>query len=82
MGIKQLEKYDAIESRYIQQHYSWCRIIRTVVIYGSQQIKTIEPEIGFLLNKRGDLILGQEPPQIFVEAIEALRNEAAKVDES
>ena len=81
-GIKQLEKYDAIERKHIQPHYSWCKIIRTLVIYGSQQTKITEPEIGFLLNKRGDLILGQESPQIFVEAIEALRNEAAKVDES
>ena len=71
-GIKQLKKYDAIERRHIQQHYSWCKIIRTVVIYGSQQAKIAEPEIGFLLNKRGDLILGQKPPQIFVEAIRAL----------
>ena len=82
VGIKQLEKYDAIEREYIQQHYSWCKIIRTVVIYGSQQTKITEPEISFLLNKRGDIILGQEPPQIFVEAIETLRNEAVKVDDS
>ena len=81
-GIEQLQKYDAIEREYIQQHYSWCKIIRTLVIYGSQQTKTTEPQIGFLLNKRGDLILGQEPPQIFVETIGTLRNEAAKVDKS
>ena len=81
-GIKQLEKYDAIEREHIQQHYSWCQIIRTVVIYGSQQTRIAEPEIGFLLNKCGDLILGQEPPKIFVEVIEALRNEASKADKS
>ncbi len=73
-GIKQLEKYDAIERRHIQQHYSWCKVIRTVVVYGSQQTEITEPEIGFLLNKRGDLILGQRPPQIFVEAIKELLN--------
>ena len=71
-GIKQLEKYDAIERRHIQQHYSWCKIIRTVVIYGSQQTQIAEPEIGFLLNKHGELVLGQEPPQLFVEAINNL----------
>ena len=71
-GIKQLEKYDAIEREHIQQHYSWCTIIRTVVIYGSQQTKIAEPEIGFLLNKHGEFILGQEPPQIFVEVIREL----------
>lgn len=73
-GIKQLEKYDAIERDYIQENYSWCKIIRTVVIYGSQQTEIAETEIGFLLNKRGELILGQRPPQIFVEAIRELLN--------
>lgn len=73
-GIEQLETYDAIEREYIQQYYSWCKIIRTVVIYGSQQTEIAETEIGFLLNKRGDLILGQRPPQIFVEAIRELLN--------
>lgn len=71
-GIKQLERYDAIERNHIQQHYSWCQIIRTVVIYGDQQTEIAEPEIGFLLNKHGVLVLGQKPPQLFVEAINNL----------
>lgn len=71
-GIKQLEKYDAIERKHIQQHYSWCEIIRTVVIYGSQQRKITEPEISFLLNKHGELVFGQKPPRLFVEAIDNL----------
>ena len=71
-GIKQLEKYDAIEREYIQRHYTGCKITRTVVIYGSQQTKITEPEIGFLLNKHGGLVLGQEPPELFVEAINNL----------
>ena len=71
-GIKQLERYDAIEREHIQRHYSWCKIIRTVVIYGGQQTEIAEPEIGFLLNKHGLLILGQKPPQLFIEAINNL----------
>ena len=71
-GIKQLEKYDAIETEHIQQHYSWCEIIRTVVVYGSQQRKITEPRISFLLNKHGELVFGQKPPRLFVEAIDTL----------
>ena len=71
-GIKQLERYDAIEREHIQRHYSWCKIIRTVVIYGGQQTEIAEPEIGFLLNKHGLLIFGQKPPQLFIEAINNL----------
>lgn len=71
-GIKQLANYDAIESGYIREHYGSCPIIRTVVVYGGQQTAIVEPEIGFLLNAHGTLVLGKEPPRIFVEAIDNL----------
>lgn len=71
-GIKQLANYDAIEGIYIRKHYGSCPVIRTVVIYGGQQTVIAEPEIGFLLTAQGALVLGEEPPQIFVEAIDNL----------
>lgn len=71
-GIKQLANYDAIEGIYIRKHYGSCPVIRTVVIYGGQQTVITEPEIGFLLTAQGALVLGEEPPQIFVEAINNL----------
>ena len=71
-GIKQLANYDAIESGYIREHYGSYPIIRTVVVYGGQQTAIAEPELGFLLNAHGTLVLGEEPPQIFVEAIDNL----------
>ena len=71
-GIKQLANYDAIESGYMREHYGSCPIIRTVVVYGGQQTAIAEPELGFLLNAHGTLVLGKKPPQIFVEAIDNL----------
>lgn len=71
-GIKELKNYDAIEKLYIKKHYPEFNIIRTVVLYGSIEKKIIEIEVGFLLNKDGDLILGIKPPAIFKKAIKNL----------
>ena len=71
-GIKDLNKFDAIEEHYIKPNYSEYSIIRTVVLYGSKKDKIIEIEIGFLLNENGKLILGKKPPDIFKRAIENL----------
>lgn len=71
-GIDELANYDYIEQHYIKKYYPECRIIRTVVLYGSQEEKIIEIEIGFLLNKNGKLILGIKAPQLFQEAIKNL----------
>jgi hypothetical protein len=49
-----------------------CEIIRTVVLYGSQEEEIIEIEVGFLLNENGQLILGVKAPPIFQDAVKHL----------
>jgi hypothetical protein len=71
-GIAQLVNYDYIEEHYIKKYYHKCKILRTVVLYGSQEEKIIEIEIGFLLNENGKLILGVQAPKLFHEAIKNL----------
>lgn len=71
-GIAELANYDYIEQNYIQKYYPKSKIIRTVVLYGSQETRIIEIEIGFLLNENGQLILGVKAPQLFQEAIKNL----------
>lgn len=71
-GIDELNNYDFIEQNYINKHYPNFKIIRTVVLYGSQEEEIIEVEIGFLLNGNGQLILGIKAPQLFKEAIKNL----------
>ena len=68
-GIEQLSNYDIIERAYIQRYYNPCQIIRTVVTYGSRRTEITEPEIGFMLNKDGMPVLGEDAPQIFVDAV-------------
>lgn len=71
-GINDLKNYGYIEREYIKRHYPKFDIIRTVVLYGGDKKKVLEVEIGFLLNKKGDLILGIKAPQLFTDAINNL----------
>ncbi|MDR1452679.1 MAG: hypothetical protein LBJ25_01710 [Candidatus Margulisbacteria bacterium] len=71
-GIEDLKNYDYIERNYIEKYYPKFKIIRTVVLYGGRENKIIEIEIGFLLNKNGELILGIKAPKLFQEAIKNL----------
>jgi len=71
-AIEELKNFDEIERRYIKKCYPKYKIIRTVVLYGGHATKICEIEIGFLLNKKGDLVLGIKPPQLFKDAIKNL----------
>jgi hypothetical protein len=71
-GILQIKTFDFIEKVYIQKHYPKFKIIRTVVLYGSEETSTVEIEVGFLLNKNGQLILSVKSPKLFQEAIKNL----------
>lgn len=71
-GIEKLNNFKEIEKRYIKKYYPNYKIIRTVVLYGGHEKRIIEVEIGFLLNKDGDLVLGIRPPELFKDAIKNL----------
>ena len=71
-AIEELKNYGEIEKRYVKKYYPEYKIIRTVVLYGSHERKTVEIEIGFLLNKDGHLVLGIKPPELFKDAIKNL----------
>lgn len=71
-GIDELNNYDFIEQNYILKYYPKFKILRTVVLYGSQEEKIFEIEIGFLLNENGQLILGVKAPKLFQKAIKNL----------
>ena len=71
-GIKELENYDSFDNMYLKPYYHDYKIVRTVVLYGSDEEKIIEVEVGFLLNKRGKLVLGIRAPKLFTVAIKNL----------
>ncbi|MBX2910338.1 MAG: hypothetical protein KF706_11970 [Chitinophagales bacterium] len=71
-GIEELAGYDAFDELYIKKSYPKFKVTRTVVLYGSEEEAIVEIEIGFLLNKNGQLILGVKAPQLFQTAIKNL----------
>lgn len=73
-GINELQNYTDIERDYIQKDYPHFKIVRTVVLYGSNETTIKQVEVGFLLNRHGDMILGIVPPALFCEAITNLRD--------
>ena len=71
-GFLQIKTFDFIEKEFINKHYPNVKIIRTVVLFGSEETSIFEVEVGFLLNQNGQLILGIEAPKLFHEAIKNL----------
>lgn len=73
-GVLQIKTFDFIEKAYIKKHYPHYKIIRTVVVFGSEE-KTIEEiQIGFMLNQKGQLILGINAPKVIQRAVNNLLN--------
>lgn len=71
-GIRELKKFEDIEKEYLSKYYADFKVLRTVVLYGGTAKKVVEIEVGFLLNKEGDLVLGIRAPELFKEAIKNL----------
>jgi len=72
-GIKELNNFDAFEETYIKTYYpEYKEIIRTVVLYGGKEENIERIEVSFLLNEKGQMILGIKAPELFKEAIKNL----------
>lgn len=72
-GMEQITLFDAFERLYVKPNYPNFSIIRTVVLYGGiNKSERFEVQVGFVLSKSGDLILGIEAPEIFKDAINRL----------
>ena len=68
-GINELKNYDIFDERYLKSYYPEYKIVRTVVLYGSNNEKIAEIEVGFLLNANGKIVLGLHAPKLFKRAI-------------
>lgn len=71
-GIAELLNYDFIEETYIKPQYPDYSIQRTVVVYGSNETEIVEIEVSFMLNEKGQMILGIQAPKLFNQAISNL----------
>ncbi len=71
-GIEELNNYDVFDEKYLIPYYPEYKIVRTVVLYGSNSETIAEIQVGFLLNKNGKLVLGINAPELFKTAIKNL----------
>ena len=71
-GISELKNYEGIKDRYIKPNYPESDIVNTVVLFGSEVEVIKEPEVGFILNKKGKLVLGETSPRLFEESVKKL----------
>ncbi len=71
-GISELKNYTYIEKEYIKPSYRSSRIKRVVVVFGGGKNKIKENKIAFMLNDKGEIILGKNPPEIIKEAVKKL----------
>jgi len=68
-GINEIENFDAIEKEYLKKYYPDYKIIRGVVLYGSDSEILDNEKIIFLLNKEGKIILNNNTPEIIKETV-------------
>lgn len=71
-AIQELVLFKAIEDVYVMRYYPEYKIVRTIVLYGGNDKVVYEIEVGFLLNRSGELVLGIKAPELFKEAIKNL----------
>lgn len=64
-GITQLEGFDAFEELYISKYYPEYNITRTVVLYGSEDIRKPIGKISFILTTQGKMLISIEAPVLF-----------------
>lgn len=73
-GILQLEGFDSFEDLYINKYYPSYSIIRTVVLYGSEDSSFPVGEISLLLNNEGNILLSTTAPTLFVDSLNNFRD--------
>ena len=71
-GIKQLETFTNIEQTYLKDFYPEYKVIRTVVLYGSEQEQIDHIEVSLLLNSEGKIVLSVNAPAVFKESMKNL----------
>lgn len=71
-GIQELKNYNYIDKKIIIPTYKPTSIVRTVAIFGSDNATIVEKEIGFMLNTKGEMILGKKAPAIFKDLIKKI----------
>lgn len=79
-GIEQVKGFDSIEDIYIKPNYPGYSINRSIVLFGGPDYESNQLSVGFRLSKDGKLMLGDNPPLLFVEALKKLYSYRSRID--
>jgi hypothetical protein len=69
LGYVEMDNFDFFEDEFIKKFYPDSKITRTLILYGDKQDTLDNPRTGLLLNENGLVVLGENAPEIFKEAL-------------
>jgi hypothetical protein len=73
-GLEQIKGFDTIEDLYIKPNYPEYNIQRRIVLFGGDDSDPNQIAVAFRLSTNGKLILGDNPPMLFIEAMNKLNS--------
>ena len=71
-GIEDLKRYGPLEEEYVNKYYPRYTVTKHVVLFGGAQTQIRQPEVAFLLNSNGDMILATHTPSVLKDAVQEL----------
>ncbi len=71
-GYEEMDNFDFFEEHFIKTHYPDSKITRTLILYGDKQEVLDNKRTGLLLNENGLIVLGEDAPPLFREALDNL----------
>lgn len=73
-GLEQIKGFENIENIYITPNYPDYKILRRIVLFGGTDEEPNKLSVAFKLSKNGKLILGDNPPKLFIQAMNKLNS--------
>jgi len=73
-GVHQLDEFEQLESNWVRKYYSNYNIIRTLVVFGGDEESLPDPNVSFMINKKGKIIISSEAPVTIKETIYKIMN--------
>ncbi|MEM3697510.1 MAG: hypothetical protein QXQ94_08455 [Candidatus Bathyarchaeia archaeon] len=71
-GLDALKRYGHLQREYIERYYPGYTVSKHVVLFGGYNSRIMHPEVAFLLNSNGDLILAEHTPDAIKNAVKEL----------
>lgn len=71
-GYEEMDNFDFFEDHFIKVYYPGSAIKRTLVLYGGKEKTLDNKRTGLLLNEDGLVVLGDDAPALFREALDNL----------